>query len=73
MLISTCFVTFEVEAMSPFFPYKYKWMRAALCLVPGEMCILAREGAIHKLEVEALEMAGCSCLESEDNETDLGM
>lgn len=40
---------------------------------PGKCVSFAREGAIHKPEAEALEMAGCSHLESEDIETDLGM
>lgn len=55
------------------FSYESKWVRAALLLVPGETCILVGEGAILKSETKALGMAGCLHLESEDNETYLGM
>lgn len=56
-----------------FFSYESKWIRAALLLVSGEKYILEGEGTIQKSETGALERAGCLYLESEGNETYLGV
>ena len=56
-----------------FFSYESKWNRAALLLVSGETYILVGEGTIQKSETGALERTGCLYLQSEDNETYLGV